>query len=493
MHAGQQGDLMKAEATPPSVNLLESMRSVGYSLESAVADLLDNSISAAATLVQIDADVSDGQFIAILDNGRGMSSDEAKEALRLAGSVGQRAEDDLGRFGLGLKTASLSQGRCLTVVTKQGTNVSALRWDINYVRDTGEWLLQVLDTAELGGLPLWNVLNTQETGTLVIWSNLDLLLGDSISPGTFLAERLQDLRDSLELTFHRFLAGTDRIEISVNGVPLNAFDPFLTTNPKTQRSAPEIVAIGDEEVTVEAFTLPHPSGLTAKELSRRDLGEGMRAFQGFYIYRNKRLISHGHWFGLARTSELSKLTRVKVDVPAALDSLWQLDIKKSRIEPPQSFKLRLRQLIDPILEKGKRVHTFRGRKQHSEVTHVWTKLTSRGGAFSYEVNLQSPVIASVLAGLPEEDAAKVVGMLQTISDTFPIMDAYVEVASNARHRAATPLQDEILDKLRSLRASGIFSSAAEEAVTQIINVEPYNSVEELSTLVDMIWKEPHAS
>ena len=484
---------MESEVIQPSVNLLESMRSVGYSFEAAVADLIDNSITAGARGVVIDADVVEAKYVAVLDNGRGMSSEVAREALRLAGATGDRDASDLGRFGLGLKTASLSQARCLTVVTKRDDAVTALRWDIDFVRDSGQWLLNVLDETDVRDLPLRAELDDQPSGTLVVWNDLDLLLGDTLTPGAFLAERLGGVRSSLALVFHRFL--TDRREwlsITVNGIDLRPIDPFLSDNPKTQRTPLETLCIGGADVQVEGYTLPHASALTPEERQRPDLGDGMRDAQGFYVYRNRRLISHGHWYGLARMSELSKQTRVKVDVPTSLDALWQLDIKKSRSEPPPSFKLRLRQLIDPILDRGHRVHTFRGRRERTDVAHVWTKLKTRDG-FLYEVNLESPLVGSVLSRLDAEDAERVVGLLQTIATTFPVMDAYVEVAANVPAIATPPEREALIARLRDMHQSGLFDEAPDVAVTQLASVEPFNTIDDLYTLVDFVWKGNHAT
>lgn len=484
---------MESEAVPPSVNLLESMRSVGYSLEAAIADVIDNSITAGAHHIVIDADVVDGKYIAILDDGHGMTSVVAREALRLAGSVGDREDSDLGRFGLGLKTASLSQARCLTVITKRADTVTALRWDIDFVRESGQWLLIVLDETDLSDLPLWTQFDAQSAGTLVLWNELDLLLGDAASPGTFLAERLSGVRSNLALVFHRFLADRrNRLNVTINGIALRPIDPFLSDSPRTQRTAPETIQIGGAEVRVEGFTLPHPSDLTSEQRQRLDLGEGMREAQGFYVYRNRRLISHGHWYGLARMSELSKQTRVQVDVPTSLDSLWQLDIKKSQAVPPQSFKLRLRQLVSPMLDRGRRVHTFRGRRESTEIAHVWSKLKTRDG-FGYEVNLESPLVESVLSRLETDDAERVVGLLQTVASTFPVMDAYVEVAANVPSVAAEPKRETLIARLRDIRQSGLFSSAPDVAVTQLSGVEPFNHRDDLSTLVDLVWRDADAA
>lgn len=488
------GDEVDAELIEPSVNLIESMRSVGYSLDAAIADLIDNSITAGARNVFIDADVVEGKYVAILDDGSGMIPSVAREALRLAGSVGTRETSDLGRFGLGLKTASLSQARCLTVVTKQnGGKITALRWDVDFVRDSGQWLLIVLDELEIRDLPLWEQFEAQSAGTLVVWNRLDLLLGDTTAPGGFVAERLMEIRSSLALVFHRFLEDRrQRLTIAINGVDLQPIDPFLSSNPRTQRTPPEVLKIGGAEVRVEGFTLPHPSGLTAKERQRPDLGEGMRAAQGFYVYRNRRLISHGHWYGLARMNELSKQTRIQVDVPTALDALWQLDIKKSQAEPPQSFKLRLRQLIEPILDRGHRVHTFRGRRESTEIAHVWTKLKTREG-FSYEVNLESPIVRAVVTRLETDDAERVLELLRTVATTFPVMDAYVEVAANVPEIKVRPDTDTVIAKLRDIHESGLFDAEPDVAVAQLAGVEPFNAVDDLSRLVDHVWKGNNAA
>ena len=478
---------MESEDISPSVKLLESMRSVGYSFESAIADLIDNSITAGAHHIVVDADVVDGKYLVVLDDGYGMNPAVAREALRLAGTVGDRKSSDLGRFGLGLKTASLSQARCLTVLAKQADNITALRWDIDYVLEKGMWHLLILDETNFTDLPHWTDFNAQPSGTLVLWEKLDLLLGDTTMPGTFIAERLINLRSNLALVFHRFLSDRrDRLTINVNGICIQPLDPFLSENPKTQRTTPEILKIGGSEVRVEAFTLPHPSDLTVEERQRPDLGDYMREAQGFYVYRNRRLISHGHWYGLSRMNELSKQTRIQVDVPTSLDLLWQLDIKKSQTEPPHSFKLRLRQLIDPILDRGHRVHAFRGRRENTEVSHVWTKLKTREG-FGYEVNLKNPIVESILSRLDSDDAERIVGLLHTIASTFPFMDAYMEVAKNVPIISSKHEREALIANLKEIRQSGLFSKEPDVVVKQLEGVEPFDSVVDLSSLVYLIW------
>lgn len=486
---------MIEEVVPPSVELLESMRSVGYSLEAAISDLIDNSISAGARNIDIDLEPNAASHVAILDDGSGMLPTTATEALRLAGSVGSRNSDDLGRFGLGLKTASLSQARQLTVVTKNSNVVTALRWDIDHIRSTGRWSLLKLSDEEMAILPWVARLLEREQGTLVLWQNLDLLLGDSSDPGGLLREKVKPLSEALSLTFHRFMdSPKTRIWITVNGTPLEPTDPFLTTNPKTQKTLPQKISIGSESVKVIAYTLPHLSGLTSEELKRSDLREKMREYQGFYIYRNRRLISHGHWYGLARVDEVSKQTRILVDVPNTLDHLWQLDIKKSRVDPPSSFKSELRRFLGGVIEKGKRVYTFRGRKESTvaQDVHFWNKIRDRDGV-RYEVNTDHPLVFSVIDSLNGADTTRIDHLFRVLANTFPSNDLYAEMASNNKVVSTVP-EEDLYNSLRQLRDSGMRDSKgqimpAESVIGMLSHIEPFNSKDNLQQIITEIWNE----
>lgn len=474
----------------PSVDLLGSLRSVGYSAQAAVADIIDNSLDASATRVDIDVDVVGGDYIAILDDGEGMDSIKAEEALRLGGTAGDDRPGRLGRFGLGLKTASLSQARVVTVVSKKNGETTALRWDLDYVAKSRSWALLKLDQSEVNALPMAERLLKEPHGTLVIWSKLDLLLGDSRDPGGALSAEVNRLLTHIGLTYHRYLARTTKqIVITLNGVQISPVDPFLKSNPKTQFSPQETLTVGSSEVNFRAYTLPHFSHLTASERRRDDLGEGMRLNQGFYIYRNERLISKGHWFGLASMSELNKLTRIQVDVPRELDHLWQLDIKKSRTEPPASFKIHLKKMMDPILTKGKRVTSFRGRTEKATgVIHIWDKIRDRDG-FRYEVNLDNPVVRATLAKLDTTQAESVTSLLGVIAENYPHLDLYNEIAGNVAPHVSTPDEQLVLEKLVALRAAGIFSEGGTEVFQLLKFTEPFLGIENLESLIYQVWRQ----
>jgi hypothetical protein len=474
----------------PSTQLLNSMRSIGYSFESAVADIVDNSIDAGARHIEVDVDVVKGQFVAILDDGSGMSPESAVEALRIAGTSSDGSDGRLGRFGLGLKTASLSQGRQLTVISKTNTEVFGLRWDLDLVIESRSWSLVKLNFEELPENSLLDKLLVQKSGTLVLWQKLDLLLGDASDISALLSSAVPRLNEHLSFTYHRFLAGSGkRCSITVNGVSMLPLDPFLTTNTKTQISPEEILEVGNSLVKFTAFTLPHVSGLSAEERVRPDLSYQMRDFQGFYIYRNSRLLSRGQWFGLAAMNELTKQTRIRVDIPSALDDLWQIDIKKSRAEPPPSFKAHLKTMIEPLLQKGKRVHTFRGRVVNErDVSHLWHKLKDREG-FYYEVNLESPLLKAALSSVDQEQAERFVELFQILARQLPLMDAYQEMARNNLPTLTKWDIDEIRSQLVAIKLANLLPHDPHVVGHLLSKTEPFDSVNGLQALVKEIWLE----
>jgi hypothetical protein len=482
------------EIVVPGVELLESMRSVGYTFEAAVADLVDNSISARATAVEVVGDPVDATFVYVLDDGLGMTPSEARQALQLAGSAPSRARDanDLGRFGLGLKTASLSQARKLTVVSKREGETTALQWDIDHVLSTGTWSLIVLDELERERLPGADAIAARASGTLVVWQELDYMLAGAVKPAQVMAERLEALREHLALTFHRFLEdrARDGIRIDVNGLQVQSLDPFLAKNPKTQLSAVERFTVGGQEVSFQAFTLPHTSAISGQDKKRWDLTTGMRERQGFYIYRNRRLIDYGHWYGLARRDELGKQSRIRVDIPNTADHLWQLDIKKSRAEPPQAFRAQFRRVIDRVLTKSRRVHTFRGRREvDKSIEHIWNKITDRGG-FRYEINRQHPVVKSVSGDLDENHRDQFLLLLNVIASSFPVADLYLEMAKETPSTARRPTEEDLVGQLRGLRQTHVFEAMSSAQIAAILKtIEPFNEVEELSALIQFAWSE----
>ena len=297
---------MRTERAEPRASLLiESMRDVGYSLETALADIIDNSITANAKSVRIFADTSAKHpSLAIIDDGNGMSEAELIRAMQLGSRspLEIRKGNDLGRFGLGLKTASFSQCRRLTVVTTKSGVTSCARWNLDHVAKCDDWILEI--PSDLADVPRLKELGTQ--GTLVAWQNLDRLVDGSEEGKQQLVVKLDEAMEHLSLVFHRFLAGEKglkRLKISLNDRDLEPFDPFHSNHPATNPGIVETLRLAGHQVTIQPFTLPHHQKVTPSEWEKYAGAAGYVKNQGFYVYRGKRLIIYGTWFGLARQME----------------------------------------------------------------------------------------------------------------------------------------------------------------------------------------------
>lgn len=378
------------------------MRAIGYTTETAVADLVDNSISANASTVRIEYDASHEPFVAILDDGHGMDAVELTNAMRHGSRnpADVRASHDLGRFGLGLKTASLSQCRKLTVVSKQADDIHARCWDLDFVQVENRWVVVVPSAKERKKLPMYDELLAQKSGTLVVWQSLDKLMAGSTNPVEEMKSRMSDLYSHLSFVFHRFTrkeGGSHAVEIVVNGLKLKSLDPFLKDNSFTQPLEGQEIRIGSEIIAVQPYVLPHISHLAGDQIDIAGGREGLRSNQGFYVYRNRRLVIWGTWFRLVPKEEFFKLTRVQVDIPNSLDHLWSLDIKKSAAYPPDIIRNRLRDLIPHFANTSRTTITYPGRKQKqkSGFHPLWERIEPSHGTFRYQLNPEHPVIRTL--------------------------------------------------------------------------------------------------
>lgn len=428
---------MRTETLPPDPQLFESMRAVGYNLHTALADVIDNSISAEATEIDIRFDGEAPEpYVYVLDNGRGMSLDVAKTAMRLAGTNTSetRTANDLGRFGLGLKTASLSQCRRLTLVSKIESRIVALRWDLVYLAETRSWDLLILDDAEITGLPGVADLSQLDHGTLVLWQDLDRLAAQTAKVSQLLDSQMVDASAHLSLVFHRFLAGDGypRVDMTLNLVPVEGADPFLLKSRRTQPSPVEIVDLGDAKIAIQAFTLPFVSKMSANERKRATANGDLRDSQGFYIYRAGRLVVWGTWFRLIARADMSKLTRVKVDIPNSLDSLWSLDIKKSSAVPPNIVRERLAILATNFVQPSERAHNYRGRKSSSldEVVRAWEVLEERDSA-RYVLNLDHPSMSALSSSLEPAQLTLLNDAIRVLESTLPLQDIYNRMSKDS--------------------------------------------------------------
>jgi len=413
---------------------MESTRALGYSLASAIADLLDNSISADAKNIDIQYRPWDNPYLYILDDGHGMLSDEITAAMRYGSRSPSdiRDKNDLGRFGLGLKTASLSQCRCLTVISSKDGTLSGRQWDIDVVVQRKDWVLLQLDQSEMYEMPGIDDLRSLRNGTLVIWHKLDRLCSGATSLEDSFPGKMDDVRAHLSLVFHRYLVGETgqkRITMSINKQPIKPIDPFLTTKSEQVMDIEPIIVDG-QRITVTPYILPHTSRLSREDFQLLGGEDGLRRKQGFYVYRNRRLLVWGTWFRLLRQDELYKLARIKVDIPNSLDHLWTLDIRKSTASPPEVVRKNLDRIVRRIAENSKRTWTFRGRKETTDrINHVWNRNKTREG-IRYTINRDHPLMNVVVSQIDESAKSCLEKMLRTIESAIPLNQLYVDLTED---------------------------------------------------------------
>lgn len=459
----------------PSI-LIESLRDIGYSFNSALADIVDNSITANASNIRILA-IPDTEFrIAIIDDGEGLSRDELRKAMRIGSNNPRkrRALNDLGRFGLGLKTASFSQCRRLTVVSRRGDGVAAFTWDLDLVVERNSW--NVIEHADCNGVPFFSELG--DSGTLVLWEKLDRLTGERGSGKVDYTRIISEAQDYLSLVFHRYLAGEhglSRISIQVNNLHLDPIDPFNTKSRATQASPVEQIC---PNVTMQAFTLPHRSHYDSQqEYERYGLSGGYLKSQGIYLYRAKRLIVYGTWFGLAKKTALTQLTRVKIDIDVNQDEAWKIDVKKVSAQLPEVVRSRVKSLITTIGAPSKKTYRRRAARLTSSNAYPAWDVIQDGKKRVYRINRKHPVIASLMDSLDSADFQGLDTVLSLIECSLPTESLFYDFANNEDRVTLPTLQDDAFNNAAKTFFSSLKQSGQnDETILSIMrSAEPFQS------------------
>jgi hypothetical protein len=444
------------EITPSAAALIESLRGLGYSPETAVADLIDNSIAAGAKTIKLDLDWNGGNPIAaLLDDGCGMDRPTLAEALRFGGRgpSSARTSGDLGRFGLGLKTASLSQCRRVTIISRRAAETSALALDVDEVAARG-WFAS--SASQLLEHPLVSSLLEREHGTLVLWDRIDTLGGLAGLDKESFYLRLQDIRAHLGMVFHRFL-GEDarRIRILTNDRPVNPWDPFQTNHPSITELRSERIRHGACSFEVKPYVLPHRDRF-ANEAEYEAAGGpgGWNARQGFYVYRAKRLLVPGSWLGLggARAwtrEESSRLARIQVDLPTEMDTDWRIDVRKSQARPPGSLRARLTAIAEHCRSQAREVFVWRGlgpraRSQGSIPDSLWIASTGPNGTV-YRINRDHPAVVAFGTALKTE-RKQFNALLTVIEQSVPVERIWLDI-SEAQGAPIPSMDDDQIEQL----------------------------------------------
>lgn len=473
---------------PQADMLMGSMRSMGYSFESAIADVIDNSISASAQNISVLFPLNPLEKLAvgILDDGTGMSPETLLEAMRYGCTSSEdiRDESDLGRFGLGLKSASLSQCRLLTVASYWNGIITAYQWNYDYILNHKQWLVLSLNNEEIEELPYIENLKAQNKGTLVIWQEFDILAKSNDGQ---VFDCLNDYKDSvakhISLIFHRFMARANSLSMYVNHARLKPLDPFLESNHKTTTKKEITIAIPDsngneQHIRVQAFILPYLSDMTEKD--KRLIGgvEDMRSKQGFYVYRNERLIIWGNWFGMSRRHELTKNARIRVDIPNSLDDIWSIDIKKQVATIPKRIQQQLKKTVEEALGTSVTKETHRGRKTNTDnIDYIWDRMEGRNKTYYYQINRDSELLKYIRSKVAEEDLSYIDLLISEIERTIPLQQIYIDKANNS----ISPQEEnsersiEVLEMAKTLidNYSKFSDNSYNEIIDHIMKSEPF--------------------
>jgi hypothetical protein len=473
--------MREIEHPPHAPSLMESMRSIGYTLESALADLIDNSISAKAKRINIEFRPDENPYIALIDDGIGMTKYILENAMRHGSTnpLNKRHPEDMGRYGLGLKTSSLSQCRRMTVVSLRDSAYCAYCWDLDIVVKRGSWIMLELDDADIADIPHLDILQSQGKGTIVLWQNLDRLTAGESSMSNALGQQMDRARNHLSLVFHRFINSEhvrSQITLAINQSLLPAIDPFLIEHKATQHLDEDTFSVEGTKIIVKPFILPHASKLSPDEMTHAGGSEGLRNQQGFYIYRNRRLIIWGTWFRLARKDELSKLARVRVDIPNSLDHLWTLDIKKSAAHPPEAVRFNLRRTVERIRNVSGRTIIFRGRSaDRGDIIPGWNEILDRGGV-RFDINRAHPLLKAFTNNLAGHELTAFNAVLSVIESSFPADSLYSRMASDVR---SSFNGNEIVSRLKEMADTLFENVPADSPIKNVLLstlhlIEPFN-------------------
>ena len=346
--------------TPSAARLTQSLRDIGYDFPTAVADIVDNSVAAGAARVEIDIEFDGADSrVFIADDGLGMTARALTEALRY-GTRRAYSRGDLGRYGLGLKTASLSQCRCVTVIsrTRAVTARTAARMlDLDVVEDWDDWL--VLDPERDSDVCRAMAKLSDGGGTVVLWRDLDRVLPEKKPAGGWARRRLDSLAartaEHLAMVFHRYLEGgvSGGLTITVNGEKVLPWNPFAPNEP-ARLVLPRLefeVVVGSRVgvVQLDRYVLPAKDSFCDPEGFERLSGPlKWNRQQGLYVYRANRLVQWGGWAGIRAIDEHTKLARAALSFDTDLDSAFNIDVAKMRITIPPQLRQMLEQPVNEL-------------------------------------------------------------------------------------------------------------------------------------------------
>jgi hypothetical protein len=457
---------------PPNLtNFLNSFREIGYLCEVAIADIIDNCVSAKSSLIKITAVENPDRKIYICDNGYGMTELELEEAMRLSSKNPNdiREKSDLGRFGLGLKVASFSQCKKLTVLTKKNQgDINGLQWDLDYISNTNDWFALIPDMNKYNEEVL--ELSKISSGTIVIWEEIDKFENVNFK------EEIDKIFNHLGLVFHKYIDGVDgkKLSISINNNIVKSINPFFPGSAR-QKLQDYHFTYPNGKVLVTPYILPHHNNVSEIDYKKHALPEGYLKTQGFYLYRNNRLVTWGNWWGLAQSTEALKLVRIEIDIPNTMDSDWNIDLKKSTAKPPYVIRQELKKVLDYVNPVGKRVYTGRiPRKERANLIHIWDYIPRRDNTNKsiLKINRNHPLIDLLQENCTDEGLVILNAMLIGLEQYLPIETIISQLISNPKEIDQSNEESEFANYLQSILRD---NSLSPEQKAELLKTEFYKN------------------
>ncbi|MEJ8841899.1 ATP-binding protein [Lacibacter sp. H375] len=472
-----------ADATPNAASLIETFRAIGYDIETAIADLIDNSISAGASEVHINYNwKGKDTSLYILDNGVGMNDDELIEAMRpgTKNPLSEREENDLGRFGLGLKTASFSQCRHLTVITKSSKKkISYWTWDLDYVSQSGLWHLIKIEPS----INLIEKLNQQEKGTIVEWKFIDRITKDykndepSLKKFTIVAERI---KAHLSMIFHRFIESKE-LTIWFQDREIKPWNPFLSEQLRVQNFPS--TSYCNNQVQVKGYVLKHKSAFTTEEFQSASGIRGWNDHQGFYIYRKNRMLVSGSWLGLWAKEEHYKLARISIDISNNVDTEWQIDIRKAIARLPSHLKDSIKSNATDVRSVAVNVYRTKSKpvlgKGNLSLTPLWKEFTNSGTKkWTFRINREHLIISETLRIADSNPSKAIKLLLRLLEETVPVKSIFIKEAEDS-YNQTLPFEegkrDEMLTVMQEIYKTLLESGLNDhQAKIKLEFLEPFN-------------------
>jgi len=448
---------------PEVTNLVHGLKEIGYTLDTAVADIVDNSITAGSTKIEIGLiPVNELPELYILDNGSGMSSDELVEAMRIAtkNPNEKRESSDLGRYGLGLKTASFSQSNLVIVLSKKVNNeVVVAQWDLHKITKLNEWRLDILSDQEIDiNSYYFKKLRSINSGTLVVWNDIYRFEITEIPVNVDLISK------HLSMVFNRFLSGKNlknKVVMTVNNIQLDAFDPLDKLNPVTTIEQKSKLKNKGKDILIQPCILPSGKITDEKTFSRNATPYGYKESQGFYLYRSNRLITWGTWWGIFKRHDNLNLIRIEIDIDNDQDKDWSVSVTKSgfSVKPPQGIRNDLRAIVYSMAKIGKGVLGGRKKLTSKTITPYWELYKNNATSkLSFKLNKEHPLYQELVNNLEPEQLTLLSLFFKEIEKFLPIDEINRKVIHEPKNidQGADKLDDkDLLMKLyEQLKASG---------------------------------------